>query len=184
VQECVVVGHSSGGTVATALAEQRPDLLTALVLLDTGPSMDAFIAPASGTGFSQWPPTDEQIRQLASTGFSREGYEIPQEFIDDVRRMTYDSFTAIMLAPRDYLERRTLPDRLKALGIPLQVIFGDQDRRWRPSSAADYRAVPGAEVEWLPGVGHSPMLEDPERTAALILAFTGSVIGSRRQSLA
>jgi pimeloyl-ACP methyl ester carboxylesterase len=172
VKECVVVGHSSGGTVATALAEQRPDLVAALVLIDTGPSLDAFIAPESGIGFSQWPPTDEQIRQLASTGFSRPGYEIPQQFLDDVRGMTYHSFTAIMLAPRDYLEQRALPDRLKALRRPLQVIFGDQDRRWRPSSAADYRAVPGAKVEWLPGVGHSPMLEDPQRTAALLLAFT------------
>jgi hypothetical protein len=54
-----------------------------------------------------------------------------------VRGMTYHSFTAIMLAPRDYLEQRALPDRLKALRRPLQVIFGDQDRRWRTSSAAD-----------------------------------------------
>jgi pimeloyl-ACP methyl ester carboxylesterase len=125
---------------------------------------------------------DEQIRQLASTGFSRPGHEIPQEFLDDVRGMTYHSFTAIMLAPRDYLEQRALPDRLKALRRPLQVIFGDQDRRWRTSSAADYRAVPGAKVEWLPGVGHSPMLEDPQRTAALLLAFTGSIVESRSTS--
>jgi pimeloyl-ACP methyl ester carboxylesterase len=182
VKECVVVGHSSGGAVATALAEQRPDLVTGLVLIDTGPSLDAFIAPESGIGFSQWPPTDEQIRQLASTGFSRAGYEIPQEFLDDVRGMTYQSFSAIMLAPADYLQQRALPDRLKALRIPLQVIFGDQDRRWRPSSAADYRVVPGAKVEWLSGVGHSPILEDPQRTAALLLAFTGSIVESGRTS--
>jgi pimeloyl-ACP methyl ester carboxylesterase len=58
-----------------------------------------------------------------------------------------------------------------ALGKPLQVIFGDQDRRWRPSSAADYRVVPGAKVELLPGAGHTPILEDPPRTAALLLSF-------------
>jgi pimeloyl-ACP methyl ester carboxylesterase len=33
-------------------------------------------------------------------------------------------------------------------------------------------AVPGARVELLSDVGHSPMLEDPPRTAALLLAFT------------
>ena len=42
----------------------------------------------------------------------------------------------------------------------------------RPSSAADYRVVPGATVEPVPGSGHSPMMEDPERPAALLLAFT------------
>ncbi|MEU9321653.1 alpha/beta fold hydrolase [Streptomyces sp. NPDC048295] len=173
VEHSVVVGHSSGGVVATALAEQRPDLVTALTLVNTGPSLDAFIAPEpAASGPSQWPPTDEQIRQIASTGFSLAGYRIPEELLDDVRGMTHHTFTATMRATRSYLEQRTLPDRLTDLGRPLLVIFGEDDRRWRSSSASDYRAVPGAEVELLPGLGHSPLLEDPRRTAAALLAFT------------
>lgn len=77
-----------------------------------------------------------------------------------------------MQATRDYLEVQTLPDRLTALGKPLLVIFGEDDRRWRASFAADYRTVPGTKVEMLPGLGHSPILEDPPRTAAPLLAFT------------
>lgn len=171
VEHAIVVGHSSGGYAATALAEQRPDLVTALALISTGPSMDAFIAPGP-TAFhpAQWPPTDEQIRQFASTGF-RAGYKVPQELVDELRGMTYHAVTAAMQASTAYLNQRALPDRLMALGKPLQVIFGDQDRRWRPSSAADYRVVPGAKVELLPGAGHTPILEDPPRTAALLLSF-------------
>ncbi|MBE3015323.1 alpha/beta fold hydrolase [Microbispora sp. NEAU-D428] len=173
VERAIVVGHSSGGAVATALAEQRPDLVTALVLINTGPGMDAFIAPESAAiAPSQWPPTDEQIRRFASTGFSRAGYQIPQELLDEVRIMTYHTLTATMRGTRDYLEQRALPDRLAVLGKPLLVIFGEDDRRWRSSSAADYRVVPGAEVELLPGLGHSPILEDPRRTARSLLAFT------------
>ncbi|MGW2651766.1 alpha/beta fold hydrolase [Streptomyces sp. NPDC001393] len=173
VEHAVVVGHSSGGVVATALAEQRPDLVTALALVNTGPSLDAFIAPQSAAiGPSQWPPTDEQLQQFASTGFSRAGYQIPEELLDDVRGMTYHSLTTTMRATRDYLDQRALPDRLTVLGKPLLVIFGEDDRRWRSSSASDYRAVPGAKVELLSGLGHSPILEDPPRTAALLLAFT------------
>uniref|UniRef100_A0AAU2W3G4 Alpha/beta hydrolase n=1 Tax=Streptomyces sp. NBC_00008 TaxID=2903610 RepID=A0AAU2W3G4_9ACTN len=173
VEHAVVVGHSSGGVVATALAEQRPDLVTALALVNTGPSLNAFIAPQSDSaGLSQWPPTDEQIRSFASTGFSRAGYRIPAELLDEVRCMTLHTLTATMQATRDYLEQQVLPDRLKALGKPLLVIFGEDDRRWRSSSAADYRVVPGARVQLLPGLGHSPILEDPPRTATLLLAFT------------
>ena len=172
VERAIVVGHSSGGTVATALAEQRPDLVTALALINTGPSMDALIAQESAAiGPSQWPPNDEQIRQFASTGFSRPDYPVPQELVDDLRGMTFHAFVAIMQAPREYLEEQALPDRLKVLGKPLLVIFGEEDRRWRSSSAADYRVVPGAKVELLPGAGHSPILEDPPRTAELLLAF-------------
>ncbi|MEU3690426.1 alpha/beta fold hydrolase [Streptomyces narbonensis] len=171
--ECaIVVGHSSGGCAAVALAEQRPDLVTALALINTGPSMDAFIAPGStAMDPTRWPPTDEQIRQFASTGF-RTGYEVPQELVDELRGMTYHAVATAMRASIAYLNQRALPDRLMPLGKPLQVIFGDQDRRWRPSSAVDYRVVPGARVELLPGAGHTPILEEPARTAALLLAFT------------
>ncbi|MEU4828853.1 alpha/beta fold hydrolase [Actinomadura sp. NPDC023710] len=171
----VVVGHSSGGAAATALAEQRPDLVTALALVNTGPSLNAFIAPESAAlDPSQWPPTDEQLRRFASTGFSRAGYQIPEELLGDVRSMTHHTLTATTRATLSYLDEQALPDRLTALGKPLLVIFGEDDRRWRSSSAADYRAVPGAKVELLPGLGHSPLLEDPPRTAASLLAFTAT----------
>ncbi|MFJ9676466.1 alpha/beta fold hydrolase [Streptomyces sp. NPDC101194] len=175
IEHAVVVGHSSGGAVATALAERRPDLVTGIVLVNTGPGLGAFISPESAAaGPSQWPPTDAQLRQFASTGFSRAGYRIPEELLDDVRGMTQHTFTTTMRGTRSYLEQRTLPDRLRVLGKPLLVIFGEDDRRWRSSSASDYRAVPGAKVELLPGLGHSPLLEDPPRTAAPLLAFTAA----------
>ncbi|MEV0148264.1 MULTISPECIES: alpha/beta hydrolase [unclassified Nonomuraea] len=181
VEHAVVVGHSSGGAVATALAEQRPDLVTALALINTGPSLDAFIAPQSAAiSPSQWPPTDEQLRQFASTGFSRAGYRLPQELLDEVRCMTFHTLTATMQATREYLEQQSLPDRLKALGKPLLVIFGQDDRRWRSSSAADYGVVSGVKVEMLPGLGHSPILEDPPRTATVLLAFTAIHAGQAR----
>ncbi|MYY01052.1 MULTISPECIES: alpha/beta fold hydrolase [unclassified Streptomyces] len=172
VGRAVVVGHSSGGVAATALAEQRPELVSGLVLINTGPGLGAFIAQGSGAaGPSQWPPSDEQLRQFAGTGFSRPGYRVPDALLDEVRAMTFHTFTATMAGTRAYLEQRALPDRLAVLGVPLLVLFGADDRRWRSSSAADYRVVPGAEVELLPGLGHSPILEDPPRVAAPLLAF-------------
>ncbi|MFF4364511.1 alpha/beta fold hydrolase [Streptomyces sp. NPDC001594] len=173
VEHVVAIGHSSGGTVAVALAEDRPGLVTALALINTGPGLDAFIpAETAAIDPSQWPLTDEQLRVFASTSVSRAGYRIPEELLDDVRAMTRHTLTTTMLATRTYLEQRRLPDRLRDLGKPLLVVFGEEDRRWRPSSAFDYRAVPGAEIVLLPGLGHSPLLEDPPRTAAPLLAFT------------
>ena len=74
----------------------------------------------------------------------------------------------------DYLRRRSVPDRLAALGVPVLVVFGADDRRWRSSSAAAYRVVPGARVELLPGVGHTPMMEDPQTTGKLLLDFAAA----------
>ncbi|MCF3120399.1 alpha/beta hydrolase [Streptomyces arenae] len=171
VGHVVAVGHSSGGYAVTALAEERPDLVTALALIDTGPGMHAFI-PQATTAMdpARWPPSDEQIRAFASTGF-REGFQVPRELVAELRGMTYEALASSMRASTAYLTERALPERLTAIGKPLQVIFGDRDRRWRPSSADDYLAVPGAKVDLLPGAGHTPILEEPAQTAALLLTF-------------
>ncbi|MFI6510998.1 alpha/beta fold hydrolase [Streptosporangium sp. NPDC050855] len=181
VEHATVVGHSTGGSVATALAEQRRDLVTALVLVDSGPRMDAFVSdgfvgrllfvPAVGQLLWRF-RTDTIIRRGLDTAFARPGYTAPQRLVDDVRGLTYHALTSTSQATEDYLGRRALPERLADLGTPLLVVFGRDDRRWRSSSAAEYRVVPGARIEVLPGVGHSPMLEDPPRTAASLLAFT------------
>jgi pimeloyl-ACP methyl ester carboxylesterase len=188
VKHAIVVGHSTGGYVATALAEQRGDLVTALALIDTGPRMDAFISdgPVGKLVFTPvlgqllWRiRTDGLLRRSLSTGFAP-GFQIPQQFVDDLHGMTYHSLTAASQASDDYLNQRPMPERLNGLGKPLLVIFGEQDQRWRSSSsAALYRTVAGARVELLPGVGHSPMFEDPSRTAALLLPNVSSVLSSQ-----
>ncbi|WP_158888439.1 alpha/beta fold hydrolase [Amycolatopsis anabasis] len=174
VEHAIAVGHSSGGTVATALAERRPDLVTALALINTGPTMAAYLGEGAAIDPKQSPNfTDEQLRQAISSAFAP-GYQIPPSFLDQVRDMDFPVFAATSQAIRAYLDERSLPVRLAPLGKPLLVLFGERDRRWRPSSAADYRAVPGATVTMLPGVGHSPNLEAPPRTAAPLLAFTAN----------
>jgi len=188
VRHAIVVGHSTGGYVATALAEERGDLVTALTLIDTGPRMDAFVSDGPVGKLLDVPVvgqllwrlrTDGIIRRGLSTAFAP-GFKAPQQVVDDTRAMTYHALTAASHASDRYLEQRPLPDRLTALARPLLVIFGERDQRWRPSSAALYRAVPGAQVELIPGVGHSPMLEDPSRTADLLLGFAGAVLGAVR----
>ncbi|MFE4883682.1 alpha/beta fold hydrolase [Streptomyces sp. NPDC056701] len=47
VRRATVVGHSTGGAVATSLAEQRRDLVAAIALIDTGPRLDAFLGDSA-----------------------------------------------------------------------------------------------------------------------------------------
>jgi len=185
VSRVTVIGHSSGCTVATALAEQRPDAVAALVLIDFGPNMDAKtpdrllfrLIQTRFPGSLLWRMRSEAtIRKAAraSGGFTRD-VEIPDAFVEDALRMTHGTFRKILRAPVSYLEQHSLPDRLIAIGLPLLVIFGDDDQRWRPSSAHAFGEVPGARVELLAGVGHTPMMEDPEATAKLLLEFCTAV---------
>ena len=52
--QVTAIGHSTGGYVATALAEQRPGQVAALALINTGPDPDAYI-DQSLLGGSCWP---------------------------------------------------------------------------------------------------------------------------------
>jgi pimeloyl-ACP methyl ester carboxylesterase len=182
VSRVTVIGHSSGCTVATALAEQRPGAVAGLALIDFGPSLDAKtpehllfrLLLTRFPGLLLWRlRTEARIRKAARVGFTRP-VEIPDAFIEDALRMTHRAFVGTVRAPLDYLRQRSLPDRLAPLGLPLLVIFGTEDPRWPASGAAAYRIVPGARVELLPGVGHTPIMEDPEATGQLLLDFASA----------
>jgi pimeloyl-ACP methyl ester carboxylesterase len=182
VSRVTVVGHSSGCTVATALAEQRPGAVAGLVLIDFGPSLEAKIPerPLFRLVLTQFPGrllwrlrTEASVRKALRTGFARP-VDIPDAFIEHALEMTHRDFVGAMRGPLNYLGQRSLPDRLTALSIPLLVIFGADDQRWRSSLASAYKAVPGARVELLPGIGHTPMLEDPQTTSTLLLDFAAA----------
>jgi pimeloyl-ACP methyl ester carboxylesterase len=185
VGRAVVVGHSTGGSVATALAEARPELVAALALVGSGPRLDAYIPQGPTDQLLEIPVvgqllwrlrTESLVRRAAATAVTRD-VAIPQPVVDDVLAMTHHAFTAAGRGAEDYLRQRPLPDRLAGLDVPLLVVFGAEDRRWRSASAADYRVVPGVRIEVLPGVGHSPPIEDPARTADLLIGFAGSHAG-------
>jgi pimeloyl-ACP methyl ester carboxylesterase len=97
VRRATLIGHSTGGMVATSLAEQRPDLVTAIALIDTGPRADAFIGDSLVSRLLSVPivgpllwrlRTDNTIRGAASTAFTRE-VTIPDQIIADAKAMTY-----------------------------------------------------------------------------------------------
>lgn len=182
VSRVTVIGHSSGCMLATALAEERPDTVVALALIDMGPSLDAklpdgplfhlLMAPLAGPLLWRL-RTPAAIRKAARDGMARP-VEVPDAFIEHAQRLTRRDLVGTLRAARDYLLQRSLTDRLTPLGLPLLVIFGVDDGRWRSSSAAEYSVVPGARIELLAGVGHTPMMEDPEATGTLLLNFAES----------
>jgi pimeloyl-ACP methyl ester carboxylesterase len=193
VTRVTAIGHSSGCMLVTSLAEQRPDRVVALALIDMGPDLNAKLPEsllfrlllAPGTGRLLWRlRTENSIRKAARSGVARP-VDIPDTFVEHAQRLTLKDFVGAMRAATDFLAERSLPDRLTPLGLPLLVIFGADDGRWRSSSAAAYRVVPGARVELLPGVGHTPMMEDPQITGKLLLDFcTGHAPAARAPTVA
>jgi len=97
VSRVTVIGHSTGGTVATALAEQRPDAVAAQALINTGPSPDAYIDQGllGGLLLAQFPGrllwrlrTEAAIRKAMRTAFTRP-VDIPDALIEATLGMTH-----------------------------------------------------------------------------------------------
>ncbi|MFC7309205.1 alpha/beta fold hydrolase [Streptomyces monticola] len=179
-------GHSSGGYVATALAEQRPDLVGSLAMISTGPHLDALLpqpailrallAPPFGP-LLWWRRSDAMIRKGIGATLAGPA-PIPPGMVADLRSTRYRAFRKALRENTAYLAEQSVPERLCALGLPVLVVFGASDPRWDPASARRYDVVPDVRVEMLPGVGHVPMLEAPELVGRLLLDFAALRTGT------
>ena len=179
VRDAEVVGHSLGGPVSIALAEQSPQLVNRLVAIDSIPDDSygdvGFIGelpfkPVIGQTLWRIKP-DFSIRNGLGVAFAP-GFKVPDAFVEDVKQMTYSSYTGSHEAFDDYTGEEALPQRAAATGKPVLALMGAEEQIAKdPEKAlAAYRAA-GAQTKLIQGAGHSPEVEKPAETAALILAF-------------
>jgi pimeloyl-ACP methyl ester carboxylesterase len=180
IDRVVAVGHSGGGDVVVALIEQHRARVAAAVLVGTPPNLSFVALPLTARAFSVpllgallWRTvTDGMVRDgLARTfapGFRADDatYAVA---VGDLRRMTHRSYVRARAAVEGYRTDRDLTDRIGGSGVPLLIVFGDEDQWVDPRAADAWRALPATDVEVLRGVGHSPLAEAPHATAALLL---------------
>lgn len=186
ISRAVLVGHSLGGSVVTSVAEQSSDLVSGLVLIDSGPDSSygglSGAAKASRTpilGQALWRlAPDSMIKKNVSQGFAPD-YDVPDKYVQDVRNMTYSAYRKSSTGVEDYTDGKSLPDRLAELGKPLLVIFGEEDQIYDAREALSaYAAVPGAKTHLILNSGHSPQIEAPAQTARAIENFTRTITRS------
>lgn len=179
VHRATVVGHSLGGTVGTALTEVPGDYVGRLVIVDQAPDerfataidLAAELSTAPVLGQALWQVTpDFAVKDGLEVAFAP-GYDVPDQFVDEFDRMTYTSYSSDG-EESAYLDAEPLDRRIERMGTPLLAIFGAEDQIYEAEPAlAAYTKVPGAQTALIPGAGHSPNVENPRRTANLVLGF-------------
>lgn len=184
VDNVVTVGHSLGGKVVTALAEQSPDLVAGVTIIDTGP--DSSFGTLTGTaklaqmplvGPAMWRiAPDFMVEKGVSQGFAP-GYDVPEKYVEDIREMTYPAYHESFDEQDVYTDETPLNERLEQTGKPLLIIFGAEDQIFSAREALSaYAAIPGVTTKLIEGSGHSPQIEAPEETAAAISVFAESLL--------
>jgi pimeloyl-ACP methyl ester carboxylesterase len=181
VERAAVVGHSMGGIVATALIERHAERVSRLMTIGTPP--DATPGRFGlGERLAFLPVTGHAIRRLAPEYMIRAQLEetlepevdLPERLAEDINRTTYYSFRETGEANYNYRKDKPLDERLAGEGVPLTIVFGRREKVVDLDAVDRFHDVPEARLVLLDGLGHSPQLEDPERTAQLILDFARS----------
>ena len=173
-----IIGNSLGGKIAWMFAAAHPERVASLVLI----SPDGF----ASRGFEYDKPAKVPflVRLLP--------YVLPRNLLCSTLAPAYDDPAAMtdalvtryrdmMLAPgaraamvaRMRQVRLTDPvPLLRRIEAPVLLLWGEKDRLIPFTNAADYMAaLPHAELAPLPGLGHVPFEEAPDRSLAPVLPF-------------
>lgn len=184
----VVVGHSMGGLVATALAERAASLVDRIVLINSSLTVASRLTAHRGSEglirkpvigrVAWWVAPRAKLRNGLRSAFAPE-FPVPDVFVDDLRACSWATFTRSSAAMDDYLGRGSLPDRLGALSTPSHLIYGTQDQRIDDDAiAALCTGAAASRVTRIDDAGHTPMWETPRAAAdAILRAVRGGVGG-------
>jgi pimeloyl-ACP methyl ester carboxylesterase len=183
----LIVGHSRGGLVATAIAERQAALVRKLILIcppwslacrlqAKAPTERALAIP--GLGDVLWALASSSRVHAALQSTLGPNTPVPDQFVRDLRARGRRTFTDSSRAIDNYLGDKTLADRLMKLEVPTELTFGELDARIaRPGH--EFARVPSAQLTVLPGIGHTPPWEAPERVAGLIRSSLPEAMGPR-----
>ena len=178
VRHAVVIGHSMGGMVATALAENVPEMVDRVVVSDT-PGDDGLVAmPALGDAVC-WPVLGASLDRLRSidtidktslqTGFAAD-YPVPDFAYRSLKGMTHNALCGPRKAP-NFNAQRAVADRLAGLGKPVLVLWGERDVLTPTQPNVDRYRETGLQPVVIAGSGHTPMVERPTEFLGAVEGF-------------
>lgn len=178
VERFTVVGHSMGGYVALALAERHPARLNGLVLLSSTPNPDTEEKSENRRreiALVQSGKKEMLARVAPAAGFAECNRQRLKDFIEDLTEQVHvTEDEGIVALLNGMIGRKDQNEMLRQSAVRQLFILGRKDG-YIPVEAAEkmVETHPQATVVWLEESGHMGFIEEPERTAAALLNFTG-----------
>lgn len=175
---CTYVGNSLGGFIALRLAARRPDLVRSVVVAgssgDVEESKAEFepLVEAMGTGGVA--PVLDVVTHIMLGDTSMGGSR--PELLEATRERLGRLGPEIADPAWQVVQRRAVLDELGGVDLPVLILAGREDHAYPvPKSEQLAEAITGARLEILEDVGHSVLLEDADRSVALIREHLASV---------
>jgi len=178
VRHATVVGHSMGGDIAVQLAAARPDIVAKLVLIDP-PTAPGYMHLSLMVQSSLWPLIGPLAHDFLPDALERQalaiavapGHKVPPQMVADLDRVPWPAYEKGFYDTQDWIAQRSVPNRLRSLTQPRLLIWGARDQLLSPTAVKLYRGLPSTRIVVLPRIGHTPPIEVPAATAALLESF-------------
>jgi pimeloyl-ACP methyl ester carboxylesterase len=197
VDRASVVGHSMGGMLATRFALMFPEKTERLALVNPIGLEDYRVGVPYRT-IDEWfaqelKATPESIREYQKKSYYAGAWKPEYERLIEVlagwtKHPDYPKVAWNAALTADMIVTQPVVHELPLLRVPTLLVIGLRDRTalgsaWAPKEVAarmgDYtelgkkaaRAIPGAELVELPGIGHLPQVEAFEQYIAALTAF-------------
>ena len=167
-----LAAHAMGGFVAFEVMRRAPERVAYLVLVATLAAADGPAQTARRQGYIDLVESgrfDQVIEERIPMLFSPDRRD-DRALLGIARAMAAHTGAATFLAQqRAIMARVDSRPSLARIAVPTLLLWGDADGiTTRAQQDEMLAALPDARLDVLPGVGHLPMLEAPERTARLI----------------
>lgn len=160
VSACAVVGHSLGGAVALALALRRPPSVRGIAMVSSGARLPVDPRIVAGARAAFGATVQNLARFVFARGVAPERIAAAAEMLAAAGPETlwadFSACASFQVAPSD----------LRALEIPVEIVCGEADVMTPLALSRELAAaLPQPNLTILPGVGHLPLLEDPNGVA-------------------
>ncbi len=171
VERVHLVGLSLGGWIAAELAVWASDRLTSLTLIDAaGLYLPGHEAPDLFTLSHE-----QTIRLLVADPAVAERLLAVPETPELTAQRLKGQVTLARVSWNPYLYSPKLMQRLHRIRAPALIVWGERDRLFPVAMGEAWAAaIAGARLAVVPGAGHLPPIEQPERTADLVADFVAS----------
>ena len=178
-------GNSMGGGVAAQYAEDYPAEVNALILVDAA-GLPRKMQPGEkiplGFRLARTPILNKIMLYVSPRSIIAEGVhkvfvdqsKVTEEMIDRYYDLNlYDgNRRATVIRFRLPMSNEAVSEKLGQIRAPTLILWGDKDGLIPVANASEFqKRISGAKVVIYPDVGHVPMEEVPEKSAADVDAF-------------
>jgi 2-succinyl-6-hydroxy-2,4-cyclohexadiene-1-carboxylate synthase len=173
---CALAGYSMGGRIALYAALALPDLVERLVLVGASPGLADAAERAARQRVDD--ALADRIEAIGIEAFAAE-WGAQELFAGQEERVRAAAHAdrlrntpAGLAAALRGLGTGAMPplwDRLPELTMPVTLIAGERDAKFRDVAERMAAAIPNGRVEVVVGAGHAVQLERPDAVAAAIL---------------